>query len=82
MFPSCIVGQFFPALKKKMMIFTSWPPVKKESSQQNQRQKVEIKFLEKDLDYLREIKEKLFDREILAACLASGAAFVSPIDVL
>ena len=51
-------------------------------SQQNQRQKVEIKFLEKDLDYLREIKEKLFDREILAACLASGAAFVSPIGVL
>ena len=29
---------------------------------------MEIKFLEKDLDYLREIKEKLFDREILAAC--------------
>ena len=44
--------------------------------------KGEIKFLEKDLDYLREIKEKLFDREILAACLASGAAFVSPIGVL
>ena len=43
---------------------------------------MEIKFLEEDLDYFREIKEKLFDREILAACLASGAAFVSPIDVL
>ena len=43
---------------------------------------MEIKFLEKDLDYLREIEEKLFDRGILAACLASGAAFVSPIDVL
>ena len=43
---------------------------------------MEIKFLEQDLDYVREMNEKLFDREILAACLASGAAFVSPIGVL